>query len=96
MTAKWGGCAILVICLMVLAGCRTPQPNLKPEDIKKEQFVQPPMEARYESSAYPKQAFDTAADPAKRAFEDMKNAGVMPARGSAGMPSMGGGPGSPR
>jgi len=83
MAAKWGSCAMMVVCLAILAGCRTSQPNLKP-DITKEQFVAPPMDARYETSAYPKQAFDATSDPSKRLFDEKKNAAIMPARG-AGM-----------
>jgi hypothetical protein len=90
MTVKWGSCAILAICLAVLAGCRTTQPNVKPDDIAKEEFRAPPMEARYETTGYPKLAFDTGADPTRRMFDNQKNAGVMPARGTA-MPGMGGG-----
>lgn len=88
MAAKWGCCVMLMICLGILAGCRTSRPNLKP-DTTKEQFVSPPMDARYETSTYPKQAYDTPSDPGKRLFED-KNGMVMPARGGAGMPGMGG------
>ena len=87
MTAKWGNCALLVVCLAILAGCRTPQPNLKPE-IPKEQLVSPPQDTRYETSTYPKQAFDTPTDPSKRMQDDMKN-GVTPTRGGGG--GMGGG-----
>jgi len=96
MTAKWGSCAMLAICLAILAGCRTAQPDLKPVDIDKERFAGPPMEGRYESSAYPKAAFDTPTDPSKRMFDD-KGGGVMPARGGGGgMPGMGGAGGMQR
>jgi hypothetical protein len=70
----------------MLAGCRSSQPNLMP-DTTKEQYVLPPMDARYESSAYPKQAFDTPPDPGRRSF-DTQTAGGMPPRGG-----MGGAPG---
>ena len=94
MTAKWGSCAMLAICLAILAGCRTAQPNLKP-DTTKEQFVLPPMgDARYDTSVYPKQAFETPTDPNRIRFDD-KGGGVMPARGG-GMPGMGGAGGMPR
>lgn len=92
MTAKWGSGVILAVCLAILAGCRTNQPNLKPDiTASTEQFNAPPMDARYESPAYPKQAFDTPADPGRRNF-DAKGGAVMPARGGGGgMPGMGGG-----
>jgi hypothetical protein len=86
MVAKWGSCVILAICLAVLAGCRTPQPNLKPEKTP-EQLVSPPTGGRYDVAGLPKEAYDKMEDPNARAM-DMKN-GVMPSRGSA----VGAGPG---
>ena len=91
MTAKWEA-AMLVVCLAILAGCRTPQPNLKP-DTTKEQFVLPPMDARYETSTYPKAAF-TPTDPNKIRIDD-KGGAVMPARGG-GSGGMSGASGMPR
>jgi hypothetical protein len=89
MTAKWGRCIILAICLAFMAGCKTPQPVLKP-DKTPEQLVSPPPGARYDTPAYPKQAFDKVEDPGTRAM-DAKN-GMMPTRGSM-VPGMGGLPG---
>jgi hypothetical protein len=80
MAANWGSCAILVICFALMFGCRTPQPNLKPEK-EPERFVVPPQEARYDSSTYPQQAFDKPVDPGK-ALLDQKNTPGMPQRGS--------------
>jgi hypothetical protein len=92
MNAKWGSCALLAICLVILAGCRSTQPDLKP-DTSKEIFNAPPMEGRYQSSVYPKQAFDAPADPGKRMF-DNQNPGAMAGRGGMGGPNgMGGSPG---
>ena len=86
MTAKWGSCAILALCLAVMAGCRTPTPNLKPAKTA-EVLVSPPVgEQRYDTAGYPKQAFDKMDDPALKMM-DMKN-GVMPQRGST-MPAGG-------
>ena len=92
MTAKWGNCVNLAIWLAVMAGCKTPQPVLKP-DKTPEQLVAPPAGARYDTPAYPKQAFDKAEDPGMRAM-DAKN-GMMPTRGSMppGVGGMGGLPG---
>jgi hypothetical protein len=81
-----GSCIVLAICLAVMAGCKTPQPVLKP-DKAPEQLVAPPVGARYDTPAYPKQAFDKAEDPGMRAM-DAKN-GMMPTRGSM-MPGGGG------
>ncbi len=63
MTGKWGKCVCLAGCLALLVGCRTPQPNLKPEK-SPEVLTIPPNDARYETSEYPKMAFDKA-DPTK-------------------------------
>jgi hypothetical protein len=92
MTAKWGSCIILATCLAVMVGCRTPQPVLKP-DKEPEQLVSPPPGSRYDTPAYPKQAFDKPEDPGMRAM-DAKN-GMMPTRGSMlpGAGTMGGLPG---
>jgi hypothetical protein len=87
MTAKWGSCAILVVCLAFMFGCRTPQPDLKPAK-EPERFVLPPQEARYDSPTYPQQAFDSPADPGKKAL-DAKSTPGMPQRGSM-MPTGGG------
>jgi hypothetical protein len=84
MTAKWGSCITLALCAAFLAGCKTPQPELKPAKTA-EQFVAPPPDARYDSAAYPKQAFDKMEDPGLKLM-DAKNG--MPAR-SGGMPSAG-------
>ena len=78
MTAKWGSCAVLVVCLALMFGCRTTQPVLKP-DKTPETLVEPPQEARYDSSAYPKQAFDKLADPGK-ALLDAKNTPGAPSK----------------
>ena len=86
MTAKWGSCAVLVVCLTLMLGCRTPQPNLKPEKAP-EKLVEPPQEARYDSSAYPKLAFDTEVDPGRAAL-DNKNTPGGPGKG--GMTPSGG------
>jgi hypothetical protein len=80
---------ILAVCLALVAGCRTPQPVLKPEKTP-EQLVSPPAGDRYDTAGYPKQAFDKMEDTALRAM-DAKN-GMMPTRGSA-LPGMGGGMG---
>jgi hypothetical protein len=63
---------------------------LKPEKTA-EQLVSPPAGARYDTAAYPKQAFDKMEDTALRAM-DAKN-GMLPTRGSTMPPGMGGGMG---
>ena len=84
MTAKWGSCAILAICLAMMVGCRTQVPNLKPETAK-EQFVSPPAGGHYDTAGYPKQAFENMVDPALKMM-DSKN-GMMPQRGGNMMPA---------
>lgn len=86
MTAKCGSCAVLVVCLALMFGCRTPQPNLKPEKTP-EKLVEPPQESRYDSSAYPKQAFDKPVDAGMIALEN-KNTPGMASKGAM-MPSSG-------
>jgi hypothetical protein len=81
MTAKWGSCAILAVCLALLVGCRTPQPVLKPNKVA-EKLVDPPQDRRYDSPGYPKQAYDKLDDPAQRAMDAKNTPGVMPTRGS--------------
>ena len=90
MTAKWGSCAILALCLAILVGCRTPQPDLKPAKVA-EKLVDPPQDARYDTAGYPKQAYDKQVDPARNAMDAKMNPGVTP----AGMGSRGAGTSSP-
>ena len=93
MTAKWAICSILLALLFVSAGCRTRQPNLKP-DTTAEQFIEPPP-GSYSTTGMPRAAFDKAVDPGRLAIES-KGAGAMPTRGSGMGPGggMGGMPGS--
>ena len=84
MTAKWGSCAVLAICLVLLIGCRTPQPVVKPPP-PPERFVAPPNETRYESTGYPKAAFDPPVDPVKRAQDQKINPANMGRGGGTGM-----------
>ena len=88
MTAKWINCAALAICLALLVGCRSTQPDLKPEKTP-EKLVDQPQEARFDSPGYPKQAYDKMIDPVKNAFDAKTSPNVMPTRGSM-MPSAGG------
>ena len=90
MTAKWGSCTILALCLVVLlAGCRTTQPDVKPAKTP-EKLVAPPL-GMYGSPQMPALAFDKQDDPARRLM-DLKAIGVVPASGSGSMggPGMGG------
>jgi hypothetical protein len=91
MTAKWGSCIILMICLAILGGCRTPQPELKPAKTA-EKLVEPPREDRFDSPGYPKAAYEKMVDPAVKLM-DTKN-GVTPTRGSM-IPNAGGVGGRP-
>jgi hypothetical protein len=88
MTAKWAICGILLALLFVSAGCRTRQPNVKP-DTTAEQFIEPPP-GTYSTTGMPRAAFDKAVDPGRMAI-DAKGPGTMPTRGSGmGAPGAGG------
>jgi hypothetical protein len=97
MRGKWGWIGQVGLVLLFVAGCRTPQPDLKPPP-QEEKLNPPPANARYDSM--PKQAFNVD-DPLKRANSlsgGGPNGSVMPTRGMgspgmAGMGGMGGGPG---
>lgn len=91
MTAKWGICVLLFALLFVTGGCRTRQPNVKP-DTMAEQFVEPPA-GMYTTTGMPRAAFDKAIDPGRLAI-DPKGPGAMPTRGGmAPAGGMGGMPG---
>jgi hypothetical protein len=68
MTARWGICACLVLGLVFSAGCRAPQPVLKPP-IEAEKLVAPPELSKYSTTGYPDQAFDKQSDPGKAAID---------------------------
>jgi hypothetical protein len=82
MTARWGICACLALCLALSAGCRTPQPVLKPPP-EQEKLNDPPALTKYSTTGYPDQAFDKLADPTKTAFDAKLPNGA----GSRGMTS---------
>ena len=86
MTARWGICACLAIGLALSAGCRTPQPVLKPPP-EKENLNDPPALTKYSTTGYPDQAFDKPNDPGKAALD-----AKLP--GNAGSRGMGMSPGS--
>jgi hypothetical protein len=84
MTVKRGWLIVSVYLVVLAAGCRTPQPNLKPAD-QPEVLSIPPADARYNTSSYPRQAFATD-DPSKR-FGGANSQQVIPARGGMGAPT---------
>jgi hypothetical protein len=57
MTTIWRRCAIVVICLAPMSGCRTPQPALEPGKTA-EQLVEPPPAGRYDKPGFPPEAMD--------------------------------------
>jgi hypothetical protein len=66
---------------MVLAlGCRTPKPELKPPTTA-EALSTPPTERRYDTPAYPKEAFNNR-DPIKKLNPDQD---ITPVRGPGTM-----------
>ena len=79
MRATWVTTAGTVAMLLLTLGCRTPRPDLKPGPVA-EVFNSPPAERRFDSSDYPKEAFNNRDAQHKL---DMDQA-VMPA--SARMP----------
>ena len=86
MTAKWGTCTFLALFLVVLLiGCRTTQPNLKPPKTA-EKLVEPPD--RLSTAGMRKEAFDALEDPNARAmdFKQMGAPGGRVGPGGAGMP----------
>ena len=84
MTAKWRSCIFLAVFLALTAGCRTPQPDLKPPKAP-EKLVAPSDEAKYDTPGYPKAAYDAPTDPSKQAM-DPKTMGSGRSAMSAGAP----------
>ncbi|HZZ81886.1 MAG TPA: hypothetical protein VFE62_25520 [Gemmataceae bacterium] len=89
MTARWGIWACLLFVLALSAGCRTPQPNLKPAP-EPEVLNLPPNSAKYAVPAYPEQAFDNPRDPTHNAFDPKMGMGGGPGGGRGGGGGMGG------
>ena len=85
MRKKWMQ-SLGMLGLLVLLGCRTPQPNLKPPT-SAEVLATPPADRRYNASVYPKEAFYNR-DPLKKLHSDQE---VIPARA----PALGPGYGTP-
>jgi hypothetical protein len=89
MTGKWGSCLCLIGIFALFAGCKTPPPVLKPEKTP-EVLTEPANEARYDTSEYPKQAFNSNSnDPTKvtsldKALSNKQN-GMPGAGGFGGM-----------
>ena len=57
MWATWIRLAGLCTIMSAAIGCRTPKPELKPATTA-EALSTPPAERRYDTSAYPKEAFN--------------------------------------
>jgi hypothetical protein len=72
MSANWGSCPILAVCLALLAGCRTAPPVLEPEKTA-QKLVEPPPERRYDQAGMPKEALEY--DPPGRGTST-KNIGI--------------------
>jgi hypothetical protein len=84
MNTKWGWLGklgTLAVLLVVMAGCRTSQVDLKPPPAP-EVLNPPPSEARFNTPNYPRQALNID-DPGKRLGAGT-NQGVIPARGPVG------------
>jgi hypothetical protein len=90
MTTMRGGMWMVAMLLFVTVGCRTTQPVLKP-DKQPEVLNVPPQEARFNTSTYPKMAFE---DSSPKNNPALNKDGVMPTRGAmGGMPGGAGAPG---
>jgi hypothetical protein len=74
MRSTWFGVCGLVGLMALAAGCRTMPPEVKPPK-QPEVLSVPPSEPRYNTSVYPKEAFNSS-DPFKRKEDNS----VMPAR----------------
>lgn len=72
MWVKVSGLAVMVLAL----GCRTQVPNLKPPPAQ-EAFNAPPSEKRFNTSDYPKEAFNNR-DPLRKVNPDQD---IVPVRG---------------
>ncbi len=66
-----------VMMLVIAFGCRTPKPDLKPGTTA-EALNTPPSERRFDTSDYPKEAFNNR-DAIKKLDMDQ---GIMPAKAS--------------
>jgi hypothetical protein len=77
MRATWMKMAGIGL-LLVAFGCRTPRPNLKPAS-SAEVYNSPPTEKRFNSSEYPKEAFN-ARDPGRRFDSDQEP--IVPVKSS--------------
>lgn len=85
----WG-----VLLIVVVTGCRTPQPELKPL-AQPEVLTVPPKEARFNRSEFPEVAFKDMNNRFAKPLDGYGN-GIIPARGVSAAPGMspGGGMGS--
>jgi hypothetical protein len=80
------GCQF-VVCLFIvaiIAGCRTPQPVLKPPP-QPEILSKPPTETRFQSSQFPDMAFRDMNSQFRKPL-DSGGGGIIPARGNMGSP----------
>ena len=75
MRATWVKIAGMVMMLLLAFGCRTPKPDLKPPTTA-EVLNTPPSEKRFDSSDYPKEAFNNRDAIRKQQMEEA----VMPAQ----------------
>jgi hypothetical protein len=91
MIRTWACVGWLTALLALTAlGCRTQPPNTKPPP-SPEVLTSPPQEARFNTSVYPKQAFQEN-DILKKKILEGEASPIMPARGMGMTPSMGPGP----
>lgn len=76
----WG---LLLIVLVI--GCRTPQPELKPGP-QPEVLTVPPKEARFNNSQYPDLAYRDMNSQFRKPLDG--NGGILPARANTAAPGM--------
>jgi hypothetical protein len=84
-TMRAAGVALcgLMALVSLSAGCRTTQPELKPAKQPEVASVPPLSDARYDTSTYPKEAFNSQ-DIFRRRDPTNQDPTVMPTRGMMG------------
>jgi len=91
MRTLWTGLGGLFLGAALLAGCKTPPPQLKPAAAPEELAGPPVGDSRYDFPNYPKEALTFNANNDKRGISGNGGTGPNFGAGGAGMGGMGGG-----
>jgi len=81
MPGIWKTLVVAFLALPLTAGCRTPQPNLKPDN-QPEVLTKPPSEARFNSSQYPDLAYRDMNDRFRKSNDSGGGNPMLATRGS--------------